>query len=451
MPSYHYVALNQEHKELSGVIEAPDEPLARQKLNELSLSVVSLALLAADAAASSSGDQGKKIRFEFDAFDKNGKKIVGTIVSEDPLKAYARLFDEYSLNVVALFSAALSEQDKEQARKIGIESLRKQYEKTYGQKKKNLELQPAIELQEQRKELLGKVDFTTDRIEIFLKEFGGELKTEERETIQSYLNQLMRIKDSNNLPHIRSTCERMLDYIQKQELFINEGKRIRENTKLKVETQQMLDQLKHTGAKKEFDLVKIAVDWKEHHPLFKFLGNAILKLFSAQDPEIRKLREEISNVNGQIWSYIKIFIFGKSKIMRSEAWISIKTLFEEKKRLKRKIKTMKINAAGLITPDRVRSGIFLQNATSVIGWILSFYLLSYMIAYPFTVKSFKIAIPQNLFFYSTYFTKGATIFLFIAYAALTANGFWFKQRRFLGYIVHFAGIFGFLLILINLM
>jgi len=88
-------------------------------------------LLDADVAASAAGDQDKKIRFEFDAFDKNGKKIVGTIVSEDPLKAYARLFDEYSLNVVSLFSAALSEQDKEQARKIGIESLRKQYEKIF--------------------------------------------------------------------------------------------------------------------------------------------------------------------------------------------------------------------------------------------------------------------------------------------------------------------------------
>lgn len=447
MPPFHYVALNQEHKELSGVIEAPDEASARKKLNEIGLSVVSLKQF--DAAHIAPQNE-KNIIFEFEAFDANGKKIVGTIASDDALKAYERLFEGYNLNVIALFSGALPPAEKEQARSLGVSSLRKQYEKHSGSKKAKISEQENVSNanDSQRAELLGKVDFTVERIEIFLKEFGSELKPEERETIQSYVNQLIRIKDSTNLEHIKTTCQRMLDHIQKQELFIHEELRLKESAKLKVETQNLLDQLKHTGLNKDIDIIKMARNLKQK-PAFRFFADVILKLFSAQNPEIQKIKDQLRVLNSHVWSYIKMLVLSKSKLLRSEAWTSIKTLFEEKKRLKAKIRTIKMEESK--QHEQVKTGDSWKNAAIVLGWTLAFYLLSYMASYPLTVKKFDITVPKNFFFYFAPFTKFFTLFLFVAYCVVEIRNLWLADRPLWRYLTYLAGISGFLLITINLL
>ena len=45
---------------------------------------------------------------------------------------------------------------------------------------------------------------------------------------------------------------------------------------------------------------------------------------------MEKAKDEIKATNKHIWSYIRIFIFAKSKLERNEAWTSIKSLFAEK-------------------------------------------------------------------------------------------------------------------------
>ena len=57
MPSYRYIALSQDHKELSGVIQAPDEQFARTKLGELNLSIVSLAEVVAETTTADATTQ----------------------------------------------------------------------------------------------------------------------------------------------------------------------------------------------------------------------------------------------------------------------------------------------------------------------------------------------------------------------------------------------------------
>lgn len=450
MPAFHYIGLNQEQKELSGVIEAPDEAVARAKLNELHLSVVSLNPV---ESFSHESKEGNKKVFEFEAIDKNGKKVVGTIVSPDALKAYGRLFEEYQLNVLSLILNSLNEGDKKAAKDAGIENLRGEYEKLMGfQKKKLLEQQQLEQTQQaEKKELLEKVDHTLKRVQDFLRQFHEELKPEENDAIQSYLDQLVRIKDSTNLEHIRTTCEKMLSHIQKQELFIHEEQRLKESSQLKVETTELLDQLKGTGLKKEIDIVKMAMAWQENAFLRPF-ARFILRLLKAQNPEIRKLRDEIKVVNRHLFEYWKLLVFGKSKIIRLEAWESIRTLREEKKRLKLQLKAAYLQEEKTLETQMDVS--FWDYARIGVGWILAFYLLSYIIAYPFTIKNFSLPslhLPKSFYFYQSHFLKGITIFLFLAYGALTARTYWFKRHWGAPLILYPLTLFGFLLIVINLM
>ncbi|MBI2638964.1 hypothetical protein HYW83_05230 [Candidatus Peregrinibacteria bacterium] len=450
MPAFHYVALNQDQKELSGVVEAPDEPKARVKLNELHLSVVSLTPI--ESFSHDQSKTGKKI-FEFEAIDKNGKKVVGTIASDDPLKAYGRLFEEYQLSVLSIFLATLNAEEKETARKTGIDTLREKYEKLAGAAKKQLEEEEQLELAQkaEKKELLEKIDFTLKRVQEFLRQFNAELKPEQRDTIQSYVDQLIRIKDSTNLEHIRTTCEKMLAHIQKQELFINEEQRLKESSKLKVETTELMEQLKSTGLKQEIDIVKTALRWQENAFLRPF-AKIILRIFKAHNPEIQKLKSNIKAANHHIREYLKLLILGKTKIMRMEAWESILTLRSEKKRLKMQLK------AALIEEEKALGNAqagpaFADYAGTVFGWILAFYLLSYMIAYPFTIKNFglkNLRIPDGFYFYHSSLLKGVTVLVFLAYSAFAVRNYWLKRSWGAPLILYPLTLFGFLLIMINL-
>ena len=337
MATFHYIALSSEHKELSGVIEAPDDQLARKKLNDLGLSVISLIKTEYTPKAE---DVKNKNTFEFEGIDKNSKHVSGTIVAETPVLAYGRLTNEYQLSVLSLFISSLAPGDKEAARKLGIASVREEYEKTLGgaASKKQLKNEGDLVIKQQleRKELIDKVDATVLKIGKFLEEFGEELKNDEKEVIQSYVNQLIRIKDSTNLEHIKTTCERMLSHIQKQELFLHEGMRARESTQFKIESQKMLENLKQTGFKQEIDLGKTALGWKDK-PFLQSIARVILYFTHDDNPEISKIHNQIKELNHYIWPYIKISVLGKAKQMRAEAWQNVHSLWEERSRLKLQI------------------------------------------------------------------------------------------------------------------
>ncbi|MFA6520939.1 MAG: hypothetical protein WCT53_00960 [Candidatus Gracilibacteria bacterium] len=453
MAAFRYIALNQEGSELSGIIEAPDEQAARKKLNELKLSVVSLNVAATPAEVAGAPAVAGKTTFEFEAIDKQGKKVIGTIVAVDALKAFARLFDEYQLNVIYLANATLSAQEKDKIRQDGISQIQAEYEKTYGAEKKAQMEKQNVQLdgnmQETREELLVKVDATMARIEQFLKDFGADLKPDEGDIIKSYLNQLVRIKDSTNLEHIRSTCEKMLQHIQRQELFIHEEKQSKESAQIKIETKDLLSSLKQTGLSKNIDIVKIAMGWQSN-VFLRPLANIILKIFKPGTPEIQKLKTDIKTINSHIWSYVKIIFIGKTKTLKIEAWESIVALRQEKKRLNLQLSALESELREKELANRPQSMLF-EQIGSILGIILAFYLLSYIISYPFTIKQFNVqSIPKGFYFYHSHITKIVTIALFIAYCSVTLRNYWLKKFTIAPYILYPLSLFGFLLIIINL-
>lgn len=446
MPQFHYIALNQDQKELSGVIEAPNEILARKKLNDLGLSIV--ALKTSETLTRPEG----KTTFEFEALDKNGKKVIGTIVADSGLKAYARLFDEYQLNVTALVDAALAEVEKNKAKVQGIGMLQKAYEASFRQQKKKLTAEDteSLTLEKSRQELLEKINFTMRRVESFLQTYYSDLKTEEREVIQGYLNQLIRIKDSTNLDHIRSTCERMLQHLQNKELFLHEEQKARESATVKVETKEMLRNLKRTGLQKEINLRTSLHHWQNIlwlRPLATFL----LRFFKEPNPEVKKLKDEIKNANIHILAYLKILLFEKSKLLKREAFESIRTLQKEKKRLRLSIRGFTLQAQKWKTEGSFQNRRSEERLRELSGWLLAFYLLVYFFSYPLSTKVFPFSFPQNFSFYHTQLIKGLTIFFFFFYGVLTISLFWLKGKFIRSYLVYGIGLFVFLLISINLL
>lgn len=454
MPSYRYIALSQDHKELSGVIQAPDEQFARTKLGELNFSIVSLAEESAIMSATPEAKASSRPTFEFEAIDKNSKKVVGTIVAENALKAFGRLFEEYKLNVLWMVNQTSSAEEKEVAKQKGITELQSQYATTSSPTTKKITddkdaLAQATSLAA-RQELLDKVDFTTQKVTQFLNDYGTDLKLEERATIQNYINQLIRIKDSTNLEHIRSTCERMLEHLQKQELFIHEEQKSRESAKFKVETKEMLSELKRTGLSKDIDLSKMLSDFSKNN-LWKPLGDFVLKIFPPPTPEELRIKAELKVTSHHMWSYATIALTGKNKVLKREALESIKTLFGERKRLK-----IELRAAHELANPRPQAeltpSLAYEHAASFFGGILAFYLLIYIVAFPFTVKNFGFPkLPAGLFFYHSVLTKGVTIFLFMGYCALQMHIFWLRKNKIAPFVLYPLTLTSFLLITINLM
>lgn len=450
MPSYHYLALNQAGNQLSGVIEAADQASAQATLNNLKLSVVSINAIENAQMAAPNADS---IKFEFEALDRDGKKVVGTISSQSLVKAFARLFDEYKLDITYLTPALATLAEKETARKAGIVEIQKEYETLFAQKSKKAEAQAeqaSSEQMEKHNELMKKIEFTTKKIKEFLIKYNADLINEERETIQSYLNQLIRIKDSTNLEHIRATCEKMLEHIQRQELFIHEEEKSKESARFKIDTRSMLDDLKRTGLQKDIDIEKTAVAWLSS-PILKPLADFIINTFTEQNPEIKKLKMEIKTVNSNIWAYAKMIIPAKTKVIRGEAIESIKTLLKERSRIKMKIKSIKIEERKILSSslEQSHSGDHLQ---SVIGWLLSLYLITYLITYPFSIKTFStFLLPKSFYFYQPRLTTIVTIFLFLSYGALGIRNYWLRRHPMAPYIIYPFTIFAFLLIIINLM
>ncbi|PJC36494.1 hypothetical protein CO046_05445 [Candidatus Peregrinibacteria bacterium CG_4_9_14_0_2_um_filter_53_11] len=454
MPSFHYRALNTERAELSGVIEAPDEMAAREKLNELGISVITLEGIEAQQEGEAHVTTGKEI-FEFEAFDKNGKKVVGTIGADEINKAYKRLFEEYQLNLVYLASTKATPEEKEQARAEGIKTLQALYEAEKAKTTKPVVEEAAAAQQQseaeikERAELDQLIDTTLSRIATFLQKYPSELKPEERDTIQSYLNQISRIKSSANLDHVRRTCGRMLKHIQEQELFINEQTKLKESAQLKLETRNLLDQLNQTGLQKDINVQDILEKW-QHSFLLAPLSRFIRQAFPNPTPEVIALKTKITAINGHLRSYYKILLTGGSKALKLEAWESIKTLRQEKRRLKNELTSIKSElrqnkeAHALTGAESLESGIM--------GWLLALYLTAYIIAYPFTLKAqTTLELPQNFFFYESTLVKGLTLFLFIFYALRAGSRLFLPpERQGQRFALYSLGGFGLILVAINL-
>lgn len=435
---FQYTALSPDNKKLSGTIEAKDEKDARERLNELGLSITMIKVLPVEVPLG----RAAGIRFTFEATDRKMKKVVGTIDAPSFDEAFAKLTTDYFLNVQILFP----EQVKENEKKFYLDQL-ETLEFALAQKKEKGEGRvTSTAAAKERQKLLVKVNQTVQTVQAFLNEYGQDMKPEERESIRAYINQLFRIKDSTNLKHIQQTCENMLSYLEKREIFLKETRRLREQATIKVESHELLEEFQKTGFRKEIDIMGL-IQKLGKIPFFK----NILQQWLFDDENAMELRKKIKALGHRIWEFRKISFKSKDKNYKREIQETIRQLQEERKRyefelhgLKEKHRLERREAQKTLRRKDFGTG------SLFIGWILSFYLVFYFLTFPFAFKNLGIpSIPKTFGFYSIPFLKGILVLLFLFHITLVLRDEIPSKKNYFGFLLYPAFALLYLFFLFN--
>ena len=418
--TYQYTAINNENKKLSGFINAPTEDNARNQLNDLGLAVLSIQV----APDSQANERTKNDKLKFEALDKNGKKIIGTIPETDLKTAYKRLKQEYSFQVLALYKMDATEEEKIQARS-DIEEIKSNYELVAAES----EVKDILTDKEKkiRVKLLEEVGFVIAKVSEVLQKFGDSIKPEERKHIEQIEDKLQRLKNSNNLNFIKQTSEELLNVIQSKEIYLEQDRFVQERERIKLETQKLLIEIHKLNTNPDMNLFNEDIDVS--HGKLSFLN----KLQKKQSPQIKEIKDDIKNLNGQIFDYIRIWLKA-NKTLKPEVKEKIRELRFQKKDLLAKLKS-------LIKEEKLkhgneRSGEIESDLITVTGWLLAFYLAYYFINYYLTFKS--TFLNERFDFETNIFLSPVLTYLiltvFLSHVSLQTKRFFMEENHSFNYI-----------------
>lgn len=439
MPQYFYTVINKENKELNGTINAPDEPSARRELNALGFSILALSAGVASTAPAEEAVESVK-KFEFSAVDKNGKKIVGTIQGEDIFPIYKRLLSEYQFDVQALYPNDLSDADKEKAILKGVDALKdqlieEQMSVEQSQKRQQLDEQEFLDKQARLK---TQVDFVLQKVNSILETYRDELDPATKAKIKYYVEKILRIKNSTNLDYIHQSCEEMLTYLQKEEIFLNQDQRLTEKTQLSIEAKSMmmeLNRINHPGGKDIFDEMR---HWRTEHIINnnnpsgteKIIDLLISPLIGTapEDAEISEARQKIKNTNAQIREFITLYFQAPDPEFKKETKNSIFRLWNQRKLQKHDLAALirrkseeRLAGIEFTTMEVLQREIF-----SLAGWVLTFYIIYYFATIYINSKQIDL-LPQTRLsqIFQTSIIKYffTTLFLFVCFLGIKIEFF----------------------------
>lgn len=460
MPKYRYTVVNKENKQLSGTIGAPDEKNAREELNQLGFSILELGEISGETETPAEGKPLPK--FEFAAIDKNMKRVVGTIQAQDRYSAYKRLIAEYQFEVEYLVDLSLSEPEKELMRQKGIYELQNKLDEE-GLELKKKEPTEQFDFQEfvgKQEVMQSQVEFVLKKVKELLDLYEPQIKPETKMKIRQLVDKILRIKNSTNLDYIRKSCEDLLNFLQQEELFLNEETHEKERTKLAVEAKGMMMQLHQTKANQ--DILMGLREWREKHilgseqptlaqQLMNFLMGFVIG-FTPDNDEIKLIRQDILRVKQQWKQYFTLYFQAGTSEFKMEAREGMKRMWQEKKRLRKKLKQAKrlyrkeLKSLGQHTPIEHLANEML----SFTGWLLAFYLLYYFGSLYLESKDLGIApLPQTFSVYHSTFLKYFLTTLFLLHSTLSIKIHFFRRSEIATVIITPVFLLSMLLILLN--
>jgi hypothetical protein len=212
---FSYVALNQEHKKLTGVISAEDQSEARDKLHAMQLSIITI-----HEATKEEIDSEKEgvMTFEFHVVDSKGNETRGTIDAKSRKKAFFRLVSEYGFHILSLCDTSVPIVDREEKGKEGLEELADEVEEEFGVVQKSAidEMtdegahKQSEDFLSAKQELVENVEEIVDRANAVLEKFEEKLTGDEYRSIKVKIDSLMRLRLSNNLKYIQDLADELL-------------------------------------------------------------------------------------------------------------------------------------------------------------------------------------------------------------------------------------------------
>jgi hypothetical protein len=454
MPQYSYTIINADNQELNGTINAPDEAAARNELSSIG-SVLTLNTVSENASAAAEPaetdvisaeteaeeeENEQIIKYDFEAIDKNGKKVVGTIQGEDIYSIYKRLVQEYQFDVSQLYPDNLSPKDKGKAQLRGLDDLKDKLTEEKMVEELDMKKQELnqIEFEKKQKSMKSQVDFVLEKVSAMLKTYSEELDPTRKSKIKYYVEKILRIKNSTNLDYIRQTCEEMLTYLQKEEIFLNHEQRIKEKTRLSIEAKSMMMELNRINKPPGKDIFESLREWRtdritnntEPTSIDRLIDILITPLIGSvpEDDEIIELRNRIHTSNGQLKEFVIIYFQAPDQEFKTETKQTLLRLWEQRKQEKKALKQL-IQQKHDARTSHVRNTsmeILEKEIFGVAGWVLAFYIAYYFLTIYLNSKDFSF-IPDtklNLLFQTAivkyFFT---TLFFFVCFLGIKIEFF----------------------------
>lgn len=392
---FSYTVINREGKKLTGTIDADNETLAREELNKLGFPVINMTAVTDETAEEI---LGKTTKFEFEAIDQNGRKIIGTISGEDRYEAFRRLIIEYHFTVESIWRAAASLEKKEEEKELGAVDLYTRLKKETSEKKK--ETQSIVlekEQEEKEKFIQQKVDEIFEKEKNLLDTYGQEIKDEEKNTIRQKADRLIRLKTSSNINYVRHLAEELLRAMENASANLDAEK-------IKLDIKKLLSEIHEKKLKPTLrqDILKRIKEWKEknvedvgktkfwvrtQNNVYTFISDILTEL-----PEISTRKGKIALLSKQIFSYYKLLLKEKSPQLREEMKESIKSMRQEKAKLQEEIKEIrkKYREEELLKQEESALQKMTRELLALLGWILFFYFLAFILSfYQKTVLGFS--------------------------------------------------------------
>jgi len=481
MPIFKYTVTNKESKKLIGSIEAPDEKAARSELNNLGFSILELTETqpeetTAKGQAQKTLDTSKKAtkKFEFEAINPQGQKIIGTIAADDDFSGFKRLTKEYELTVTSIWDKDATEEEKSQSRAKGVTHLQEMLES----EKETKKIKETRGSQNQRKKELfvkTKIEFILKQVNETLQEYGNDIPLDARKNIDKRIDKLLRIKHSTNFEYIIQTAEDLLKEIQKQEIILKKKGFLDKRARLILKVKDLLGKLHDTGKPKSIsqDIVQNIQEWQQKNigkatriPWHIRLANKILlkvrRIFEIP-PEIQLLKGQIKTCNVQILEYVKLYLREPTPQYKEKTLTAIKAIWERRKNAKKELKNVKnrikldrTKNLNLEEREKFKQDLFTKitgEITEFTGWLLAFYLIYYFISLYITSKNFGLGdpstFPKSLDFYHTQIFKYVLVIVFLLHLGFTIKYNFFKKNKFSSLVIFPSTVFLIIFVLVN--
>ncbi len=419
---FSYIALNQEHQKLTGVLSAESLDEAREKLHTLQLSIVSLQQ--EDDAVEETGDLPEAteegiITFAFYVMDPKQNEVRGTIDAPDRVTAFKRLMSEYKFRVISLADTSIPEEIREEEGKKGLEEIAAEVEDEFGISEADL-LESGVEIEthvsesteEARKEIVANVEEIVARAEEILEKFDEELTGDEVRAIKNKIDTLMRIRLSNNLKYIQDLADELLVMID-------------------ATLQQHLDTVVTKQGAAFTDDGKDITSEEGHLAYFRDITQRMSSLMEGYNKSKKKLRRRKKRKQGKvkekkpitnpaiirtililkqfqkIFGTIRRMIFSKSTVVRKQYFQQLKEHIVEfvhifkipdyelipggadAARVAEDMERRKLEESGLAGPLQGEGSAFyriLQEFHLFFGWLLAFYVAYFYFSVYVVVK-----------------------------------------------------------------
>lgn len=429
MPKYRYTAINKLNKKLVGVVEAPNEEDAKIQLNSMGLSVLEVNLSNEEQEA-----QDARLVFQFEAYDKAGKKVVGTIKSNDEISALKKLTSEYELRV-----EEMSYTQNGITSKVDPEILKTNLDSEDVQNKTE-------DINYNNKNIENKVNEILNRVQSSLEQIKEKLTHEAKLKIKKQIDKLQLIKSSTNIDYIEESAKKLLNEIQNHENYIATEEVSEEKGRLALETQKLMLEIQKErsgtginqdiGESIEKKLKSLSeIQLTENSGLFKkFLKELAEKLskYFEESEKIKLIKVKLSLLNEQIWDYRKKWFFGKNTATeKEEINQALKTLQSEKLRLKTELAAAREDEQSKTTESKVKKPGFLLAANTFTGWLLFFYLLYYFLGFLLSSKNlgFNQSLSWNFNIFNVPLLKEFVLTSFILHTATSLKINFFRYNK----------------------